>query len=459
MGDMRTLQRRIAIIGLGHRGLRTCLNRICKSPFFKLVAVWDPDKEVLQRVQDLHPSVLSFTSVDGLIDYEKRKKNTDEGIQCAYVSVPHSLYVNIVPPLLHEKIHVLKEKPAGSTSSELKMYQDLADRYRVRLVTASQGRHGSRWSQLVKWLPLTGDLHLIEGSRKITVTDLAEGWRGSKHIAGGGAVIDIGWHLIDTVLALVGPGYEVSVPYSRLFKTQDSRGYDCEDNAHIGLEFKQAGGQRTVVSSISISRTGTEKVDEITIVGNRGVIVSRKDEAMLSLRDGSSQRLNRVKYQNHEDFDFVLRYFHSEITRDVPSARYSSLSLQDAEVTKIIDTIYGGDTSTMLGYKREESKLSSIHMQHASLSQQLQWPRITFDVEKDVVTQLYQSVSLNDNEGIFHDFETEFKQIHGRPEWHALLHNSGTNALQALFYACQFVPGVEVSVSFSCILVWPVKRG
>ena len=82
-----------------------------------------------------------------------------------------------------------------------------------------------------------------------------------------------------------------------------------------------------------------------------------------------------------------------------------------------------------------------MHTQCASLGQLLQWPRITVVVEKDVLTQLYQNVSLNDNGGIFHDFKTESKQVH------ALLHNSGTNALQALFYACQFAPGDEVSLA------------
>lgn len=147
--------------------------------------------------------------MDELIRYQ-RKKKIDERIKCAYVSVPHSFYISIVPALLRERIHVLKEKPAGSTLSEPRFCQDLAGQYSMRLVTASQSRYGPRWSQLMNWLPLIDDLHLIEGNRKIAVTDLAEGWRSSKNIAGGGAVIDIGWHLIDIVLALAGPGHSIS---------------------------------------------------------------------------------------------------------------------------------------------------------------------------------------------------------------------------------------------------------
>ena len=36
------------------------------------------------------------------------------------------------------------------------------------------------------------------------------------------------------------------------------------------------------------------------------------------------------------------------------------------------------------------------------------------------------------------------KQVHQKPEWYSLLHNSGTNALQALYYGANFQPGDEV---------------
>ena len=75
----------------------------------------------------------------------KEKDKTVRGYSTP-ISVPHSAYREIVPTLLTDGIHVLKEKPAGTTSIELKSYQNLADRFGVRLVTASQSRFGSRWS-------------------------------------------------------------------------------------------------------------------------------------------------------------------------------------------------------------------------------------------------------------------------------------------------------------------------
>jgi dTDP-4-amino-4,6-dideoxygalactose transaminase len=53
-------------------------------------------------------------------------------------------------------------------------------------------------------------------------------------------------------------------------------------------------------------------------------------------------------------------------------------------------------------------------------------------------------ISIYGSGGVFHDFETEFKEFHGVPNSFALLHNSGSNALQSLYFAARFMPGDEV---------------
>ena len=117
---------RMVLVGLGRRSLSTALHNIHRSLFSNLVAVCDPDVSLSRLVRDLHPSVSFFPSVDSLLEHQKGM--TNERITCAYVSIPHSKYLQVVPTLLQEGIHVLKEKPAGTTSAELKMLQDM-DRF------------------------------------------------------------------------------------------------------------------------------------------------------------------------------------------------------------------------------------------------------------------------------------------------------------------------------------------
>lgn len=61
------------------------------------------------------------------------------------------------------------------------------------------------------------------------------------------------------------------------------------------------------------------------------------------------------------------------------------------------------------------------------------WPRITNDTEKVVIEQLYKTISIYDNSGIFGEFEKKFADYHNKK--YALLFNSGTSAIFSMFEA------------------------
>lgn len=50
------------------------------------------------------------------------------------------------------------------------------------------------------WICHIGDIHSIEGKGKICVFNFAEGWPAKAALAGGGAMADIGWHLLDMMI-------------------------------------------------------------------------------------------------------------------------------------------------------------------------------------------------------------------------------------------------------------------
>ncbi|KAL9621333.1 MAG: hypothetical protein Q9160_004224 [Pyrenula sp. 1 TL-2023] len=75
---------------------------------------------------------------------------------------------------------------------------------------------------------------------------------------------------------------------------------------------------------------------------------------------------------------------------------------------------------------------------------EFQWPIIDKEMEEAVTDQLHTSISIYGKDGVFQTFEQEFKEAHENPDWFALLHNSGSNALSALYFACQLKPGDEV---------------
>jgi len=72
------------------------------------------------------------------------------------------------------------------------------------------------------------------------------------------------------------------------------------------------------------------------------------------------------------------------------------------------------------------------------------WPRIDSNIRQAVLSQLDQSISIYDRSGIIKSFEDEFALYHSLT--HALLCNSGTNALHSAYVAMNLHKGDEVLV-------------
>jgi dTDP-4-amino-4,6-dideoxygalactose transaminase len=70
------------------------------------------------------------------------------------------------------------------------------------------------------------------------------------------------------------------------------------------------------------------------------------------------------------------------------------------------------------------------------------WPEITPTYERVVNSQLNESISIYNRSGIIETFEEEFAKIHNSK--YALLNNSGTNSIWAMFVGANLQPGDEV---------------
>ena len=121
-----------------------------------------------------------------------------------------------------------------------------------------------------------------------------------------------------------------------------------------------------------------------------------------------------------------------------------------------VDAIYGAGKAT--GNARiSDGGLQSSSDTQSTLDLTYRWPPVDDGSVKAVEKQLRDSVSIYDNGGIFGKFEKAWAKYHGLPNSYTLLHNSGTNALQALYFAIQVQPGDEVC-STDPILSWLLTK-
>lgn len=104
-------------------------------------------------------------------------------------------------------------------------------------------------------------------------------------------------------------------------------------------------------------------------------------------------------------------------------------------VTQTIRAIYQHAESQSLS-----SRSSIVPASFDTKPLSMEWPIIS----AALVTQLDTDISIYGNGGVFKKFESEFKGYYDADSSYAPLHNPGTNALYALYYAAGFMPGDEV---------------
>ncbi|KAL8696598.1 MAG: hypothetical protein Q9224_002711 [Gallowayella concinna] len=449
---------KIAIVGLGTRTFKKALGAIINNPeHWQLVAAADPVKSQRTLFESRIPNVPVFHDVDQMlawnnVDYQ----DITPRIEAVYVAVPHHCYADIIPQLLTARLHILKEKPAATSAEELLLYQHLAKTNSVILSTAGQRRYGTVVKRMKHWLPLIGEVSSIEAILKICITDLGEGWRAQSALAGGGAMADIGWHLVDTVIGLADAGQQSTpgVVYSRLFHIRGAHGHDCEDSAEVILEFPTQPNKMT--AHLTVSRIGHKETEDIIITGEKGAMVF--DGKQLGVYFETTAGRENLHYDSHQDAEHMsdvgimfTRFYqqvHSVKAGGLPSvqAEYETHRKQDIIVTRTLHAIYQHAKGPEVEQHQAlaDRPIGDLRIQEEFQNLAMGWPIIDEAIEAAVSTQLHEGISIYGNGGVFQRFESEFKMYHGASSSHALLHNSGTNALQAMYYAAGFKPGDEV---------------
>jgi len=205
---------------------------------------------------------------------------------------------------------------------------------------------------------------------------------------------------------------------------------------------------------------GHSKIDDFVITGTDGVLSAGSDYVKLHVFLPSGKKELEWRGSSEKAFRKMLQDFHQEICLAAPSEQYLLCLRQDLLVIKTIQLIYdatfrrrttlNGVAMTARGIARNDLPISLS----PTSSCRFYWPIIDQHVEEEVYDQLHTSISIYGNDGVFKSFEEEFKRVHERPKWHALLHNSGSNSLSALYFACNFSLGDEVSTKPS----WRPKR-
>ncbi|MFI2608834.1 Gfo/Idh/MocA family protein [Kitasatospora sp. NPDC018619] len=256
------MKRRAAVIGLGHQALEDHLPGLLGSGRARLVAVCDNDPDVLRdRQKSFH--VPAFTRATDLLDAVAP--------DFVIVAVPHHAGRTVIEECSARGVHVLKEKPFATSLAEARELAAICEAGQVELMVTLQRRFNPIYTSVLGLLDQIGTPFLIDGQYTFHADDPGAGWRGDLKQAGGGCIIDMGYHLIDLLIWYFGMPSRVIADFSATALPE--AGYDAEDTAII-----QLGYDTDLYGSVLLSRWAAPKTEKLHVVGTRGSVLLTKNQ-------------------------------------------------------------------------------------------------------------------------------------------------------------------------------------
>lgn len=313
---------RFGVVGCGGISTLYQLPALRRCAAAKLVAVVDVDASWAAKVARRFDAAEAFDDCRRLVG----------AVDVALVATPNTTHADIVCTLLEQGIHVLCEKPMATTRADVDRMFAAATRGGTRLMAG----HCLRFSPNLMLLRQV----VLEG-RLGRVTEIAAGiggtydqgsqrtdFRRQRRLAGGGVLIDLGVHVIDLAIWMLG-----KAPTSVRYEGRSAPGWEVEADAEVALEFPDA-------ARAALACSFTQTLDNaFTVRGTEGwasaslyvptELVFYSERARICQRAG----VQRIVLADESMYDHQLEHFCAAIRSG------AELVVRPEEVRASIDVI------------------------------------------------------------------------------------------------------------------------
>ncbi|MGA8116458.1 MAG: Gfo/Idh/MocA family oxidoreductase [Actinocatenispora sp.] len=188
---------RVAVVGLGWVAREVWLPRLTGHPDFTVVAAVEPDPAAADRVRHLPAA----TPV-----YRQHTEVPDE-VDAVFVLTPNHTHDTIAGWFLRRGTSVFLEKPTGTSPGQLDALERAARAGAGRLVLSAAARYRRDVGALRQLVDdgALGTPRLAELSWIRASGVPGSGWFTDRATAGGGVLVDLGWHVLDVFHQLWSP--------------------------------------------------------------------------------------------------------------------------------------------------------------------------------------------------------------------------------------------------------------
>ena len=205
------------------------------------------DKVEIAAVCDIVPEKIKsfkerfgYQDVPGFTDYKELLKV--EGLDFIDICTPNYLHSIIAVDALNCGLHVFCEKPDAVSVSEAERMREAAEKNNRHLMVMRNNRHRATANYVKKFVEdgRMGEIYCGRcGWQRRRGIPGKGGWFTTKAQSGGGPLIDLGVHMIDLAIWLMGNPTPVSVSGCTYTKFANS---DLSDSVNSDFGEKKAGG-------------------------------------------------------------------------------------------------------------------------------------------------------------------------------------------------------------------------
>ena len=252
---MMTDIRRGAIVGFGNVAANGHLPGWREREDFAIVAVADSDPQRRALAERLLPGVRTYPDAGALLRHEQ--------LDFVDIATPPAFHAAAVIAAAEAGVHVLCEKPIPPSAREYRAVRAAVRRAGVVLYTVHNWKYSEAFRSARRVLA-DGNLGALstisfDTARNGCAVTTAENWRVRASIAGGGILIDHGWHAFYLLMALANDRPQ------RISAALERRRYvdaEVEDTALCAVEFPSLSAEIRLTWAASERRTSWHLVGE-----------------------------------------------------------------------------------------------------------------------------------------------------------------------------------------------------
>lgn len=300
-----------ALIGFGNVAVYGHVPGWLAHPDVEIVAVSDMNEARRSEAERLVPHARWYDSSETLL--------AEERLDFVDICTPPSVHADLIRAALQREVHVLCEKPLVTRPEHLAELSMLAEAARKVLYTVNNWHH----APIIEFVrdrlrhcnigPITRCVwQTLRTKPAAAVAGQLGNWRLDPRVAGGGVLVDHGWHACYVILSWL---EQRPTEISAKLESRRHGDSSLEDTATVHIQFPRA------TAELFLTWAADERRNVVEITGDRGTIRAENDSVTLSLA-GTSEGGRRWMLESSlsegshhpEWFGGVVNGFLAEIT-------------------------------------------------------------------------------------------------------------------------------------------------